>query len=88
MPVEVEILGQTLSVTSNDGEEHIRRVAAYVERTMKDVAAGGRVVSSLTVAVMAALNIASEYQKLKEEHADLKAAIDRLNARLVGRIAE
>ncbi len=88
MPVEVEILGQKLSVASADGEEHVRRVAAYVERTMRDIAADGRVVSSLTVAVMAALNIASEYQKLKQEYGELDAAITRLNARLTGRMAE
>jgi cell division protein ZapA len=81
-PVQVEIMGQTFSVTSEDGEEHVRRVAGYVDRKMKEVTAGGRVASSYAAAVLAALNIASEYQKLREESLEVEATIDRLAARL------
>ncbi len=81
-PVEVVIMGQTFSVTSEDGEEHVRRVAAYVDRTMRDIAGGGRVVSSFTAAVLAALNIASEWHKLQDDVARMEAAIAQLSARL------
>lgn len=82
--VEVVILGQVFSVTSDDGEEHIRRVASYVDRKMREAAAGGKVVSSFTAAVLAALNIASECQKLQQDAAAIDAAIDRLTERLGG----
>jgi len=85
-PVEVEVFGQTLAVTSDEETDHIRNVAIEVDRRMRETAAGTRVASSLTVAVVTALNIASEYQKLKEEHAQLQEAIDRLNARLTAHI--
>jgi cell division protein ZapA len=81
-PVEVVIMGQTFSVTSDDGEEHVREVAAHVDRTMRDIASGGKVVSSFTAAVLAALNIASEWHKLRQDAAATHAAIDRLTARL------
>ena len=81
-PVEVEIMGQTFSVTSDDGEDHIRRVAGYVDGKMREVSAGGRVASSYAAAVLAALNIASEYQKLREESDEVEKTIDRLAARL------
>jgi cell division protein ZapA len=81
-PVEVEIMGQLFSVTSDDGEEHIRRVAGYVDGKMREVSANGRVASSYAAAVLAALNIASEYQKLREEKQEIEATIDRLAARL------
>ena len=45
-PVEVVIMGQIFSVTSEDGEEHVRQVATYVDGKMREIAAGGRVVSS------------------------------------------
>ena len=80
--VEVEVFGQALAVASEDGEEHLRRVAAEVDQRMRTAAAATRSASSLAVAVVTALNIASEYQKLKSEHAKLQAAIDRLAARL------
>jgi len=81
-PVDVVIMGQVFSVTSEDGEEHIRRVASYVDGKMREMAAGGKVVSSFTAAVLAALNIASECQKLRQNLADTEAAIDRLTERL------
>ena len=80
--VRVEILGESLSVTSDESEEHVRRVAAEVDRRMREIANGGHVVSSFTVAVIAALNIASEYQKLKQEYEQVQDIIDRLHARL------
>ena len=81
-PVEVEIMGQVFSVTSDDGEDHIRRVAGFVDDKMREMSANGRVASSYAAAVLAALNIASEYQKLREEKQEIEARIDRLAARL------
>ncbi|MFN8643074.1 MAG: cell division protein ZapA [Candidatus Binatia bacterium] len=81
-PVEVVIMGQTFSVTSDDGEAHLREVAVYVDRTMREIATRGKVVSSFTAAVLAALNIASEWHKLRQNVADMDAAIERLAARL------
>jgi cell division protein ZapA len=81
-PVDVVIMGQVFSVTSEDGEEHIRRVASYVDGKMREMAAGGKVVSSFTAAVLAALNIASECQKLRQNLAETEAGIDRLTERL------
>jgi len=81
-PVEVVILGQVFSVTSEDGEEHVRRVASYVDGKMREIAAGGKVVSSFTTAVLAALNIASECQKLRQNFTEIETTIDRLTERL------
>ena len=81
-PVEVLIMGQVFSVTSDDGEEHIRRVAAYVDGKMREISSGGKVVSTFTAAVLAALNIASECHKLQQNVAEIEAAIGRLTERL------
>jgi cell division protein ZapA len=81
-PVEVVIMGQTFSVTSEDGEEHVRSVASYVDGKMREIAAGGKVVSSYTAAVLVALNIASECHKLQQDVAEIQAVIERLTARL------
>jgi cell division protein ZapA len=81
-PVDVQILGQTFSVTSEDGEEHVRRVADFVDQKMREITAAGRIASSHTAAVLTALNIASEYQKLREQSAEIEATIDRLVQRL------
>lgn len=80
-PVEVEIVGQLFSVTSDDGEEHVREVAERVDQTIREIAAA-KPMSSYTAAVLAALNIASECQKLRRSHDEIETYINRLASRL------
>jgi cell division protein ZapA (FtsZ GTPase activity inhibitor) len=49
---------------------------------MREIADGGRITSSFTAAVLTALNIASEYQKLRDEQLEIQTTIERLTARL------
>ena len=78
-------MGQIFSVTSDDGEEHVRRVAIYVDGKMREAAAGGKI-AAFTAAVMAALNIASECQKLREDYEEIEKGIDRLTTRLTAEV--
>jgi cell division protein ZapA len=57
--VTVEIYDQTYHLSGQDAE-HIRELAARVDAKMRAVAAQGRTVDSLRVAVLAALNLADE----------------------------
>jgi cell division protein ZapA (FtsZ GTPase activity inhibitor) len=78
--IEVQILGQVFTVVSDDGETHVRTVAAEVERRMSILAGQGQ--PAFTAAVMVALNIASEYQKLQDKDQSVQENIGRLTARL------
>jgi cell division protein ZapA (FtsZ GTPase activity inhibitor) len=78
--IEVEILGQVFSVTSDDGEDHVRRAAVEVERRMREL--GGRGQPAFTTAIVAAMNIASDYQKLQDKHRSVEENISRLAARV------
>ncbi len=57
--VTVEIYDQLYHL-SGQNAEHIRELAARVDAKMRAVAAQGRTVDSLRVAVLAALNLADE----------------------------
>jgi cell division protein ZapA len=57
--VTVDIYDQTYHLSGQDAE-HIRQLAARVDAKMRAVAAQGRTVDSLRVAVLAALNLADE----------------------------
>ena len=57
--VTVEIYDQVYHLSGQDAE-HIRELAARVDNKMRAVAAHGRTVDSLRVAVLAALNLADE----------------------------
>jgi cell division protein ZapA len=80
--VQVTIMGQVFTVSSDDGEEHLRRVASLVDGKMREISEGRRIASSYTAAVLTALNIASEYQKLRDEQVEIEATIERLANRL------
>ena len=61
----VEIYNQTYHL-SGENPEHIRNLAAQVDAKMRAVAAQGRTVDSLRVAVLAALNLADELSQASE----------------------
>jgi cell division protein ZapA len=66
--VTVEIYDQTYHLSGQDAD-HIRELAAQVDAKMRAVAAQGRTVDSLRVAVLAALNLADELAQAGESGA-------------------
>ena len=66
--VTVQIYDQTYHLSGQD-PEHIRQLAALVDAKMRAVAAQGRTVDSLRVAVLAALNLADELSQKSEDGA-------------------
>ena len=63
--VTVEIYDQTYHLSGQDPEQ-IRRLAELVDARMRAVAAHGKTVDSLRVAVLAALNFADELSRATE----------------------
>ena len=74
----VHIYGQQYTVRSEDDPQHVQRVAAYVDGRMREVARGSAQVTSMRVAILAALNIADEL--LRERDASNHGA-ERLRER-------
>jgi cell division protein ZapA len=63
--ITVEIYDQTYHLSGQDAD-HIRKLAAQVDAKMRAVAAQGRTVDSLRVAVLAALNLADDLSQATE----------------------
>ena len=61
--ITVEIYDQVYHLAGQD-PDHIRELAARVDAKMRAVAAQGRTVDSLRVAVLAALNLADELSQV------------------------
>ena len=57
---DIEVFGQSFRITSEKSEPHVRRVAAYVDRKMRERARANKTIMPLRVAIMAALDIAEE----------------------------
>ena len=86
--VDVEIMGHCLTVTSDDGEAHIREVAAYVDHQMRHLADGRGPTPIVQLALLTALNIASECWKLRHEQEEMDRMISRLSHHLATRIGD
>ena len=85
-PVEVEIMGYRLTVASEDSEEHIRAVAADVNRRMQQLAEGRVAAPSLNLALVTALNIASEWRKLQRQQEELCQTVNRTAQRVAAKL--
>jgi cell division protein ZapA len=65
--VHVEIFGQDYAVRAGGDTAYVESLAAFVDAQMKEVSRASGAVDSLRIAVLAALNIADERFRLKEE---------------------
>jgi len=81
-PVDVEIMGQKLVLRSEEEEGYVRKVAGYVDVKMKEVVKGNQPVTQVNVAMLAALNIADEYHRLKDRYEEVLHRLDRWSERL------
>ncbi len=80
--VNVEIMGQNLTVGSEAGDEWVRSVAKSVDAKIRDIRASSQAVSSIHLAILAALNFADELERLRREHQALVEQIEAMNKRL------
>ncbi|MEW6573525.1 MAG: cell division protein ZapA [Bacillota bacterium] len=74
--VEVEIGGEPYVLKSDAPSEYIERVAHLVNKKIKEVRTRNSRLSLLKATVVAALNIADDYLRLKDEHEDLVKLIE------------
>jgi cell division protein ZapA len=75
--IRVEIYDQSYSLRGPD-PEYLRKLAEYVDGKMRAVAEQTATVDSLRLAVLAALNIADEYQMLRRRFDRLSGALDEV----------
>ena len=87
-PVEVEVMGQRLTVTSDDSEAHVRQVASYVDGQIRRLAERRAMTTPVDLVLLTALNIASEYWKLQLEQEELYQTISRLSKRVLAQLGD
>jgi cell division protein ZapA len=76
--VRVEILGREYTVKSDEGEERVRKIAEYVNEKIKKISESTKTLSTLNVAILAALDIANEYFEELEGHGDLSRRVEKI----------
>ena len=88
--IEVKILGETFTVTSEDEEQHVRELAEFVDQRMNryDRRTESHPPSPLRIAIMAALSIADEYLKSRKQETEEAEKLERISAKLVSRLEQ
>ena len=77
--VAVDIFGATYHVRGDDDTSHLQRLAALVDQKMREVAGHSSSVDRAKVAILAALNIADELARIRDERAvEGKAAVAKV----------
>ncbi|MBR9868822.1 MAG: cell division protein ZapA [Oceanospirillales bacterium] len=78
--ISVTLLGKEYVVACPaEAEDELLKAAAYLDKKMQSIRAGGRIIGSEKVAVMAALNITYELQSnLTAERAETSSRLDHL----------
>jgi len=74
--VSVEIFNQEYIVKGNENGEYIEMLAAYVDRRMRMIEQRNHSLSIVKVAVLTALNLADELNKLQEDYDDLVKVLE------------
>jgi cell division protein ZapA len=77
--IKVEILGESYAIRSEAPTEHTRAVAEHLDRSIRQILAGGAVIETNRAAILAALQITSELFLEREANQSITAAMHSLS---------
>ena len=77
MQVQITIRGRQYTVRSDESGQDIRDVAAALDARLAEVAGRTRTLDEYTIALLTALNLASENQQLRAQLAGRLEELDR-----------
>lgn len=86
--LDVEILGQKFTISSDAEEGYMLKVASYVDGKMQELIQATKPAAKSNVAMLAALNIADEYHRLKDSHEAILQRLDMLSKKLSTTLTE
>lgn len=81
---EIRILGQKYTIRGDVSEKEMKELAAYVDEKIKEVLDKSPSITPLNAAILAALNIAGEFHKLKKEQKELAQRLTEKTQALSG----
>jgi cell division protein ZapA len=86
--LDVEILGQKFTISSEAEEGYMLKVAGYVDGKMQELMQASKPVAKSNVAMLAALNIADELHRLKDSHEAIMNRLEQLSKRISTTLTE
>jgi cell division protein ZapA len=86
--LDVEILGQKFTISSDAEEGYMLKVADYVDGKMQELMQASKPVAKTNIAMLAALNIADEFHRLKDSHEAVLNRLDQLSKKISTTLTE
>jgi cell division protein ZapA len=77
---EVYILGQKYTIKGDEPEEYIRDLASFVDKKLKEVYNSSPNITPVKASILAALDIADELFKMKNQQAELTKIEEKASA--------
>ena len=65
--VELQILGQKFKISSDNSEEHVRKLADYVNKKLEELKGSTKNAPMQSLLFLGMLNIADEFYRYREE---------------------
>lgn len=81
--VTVSVAGQKLKVRTDAKPKYVKELASFVEAKIKEAKRSGRTVTTQSLALLAAMNIADELFQLRSEQEDLKRQVREKSQRIL-----
>ncbi|RMD81238.1 MAG: cell division protein ZapA [Candidatus Dadabacteria bacterium] len=82
----VTVAGQNLTVRSDESEEYVRALAAFVDGKIREMSRGREGITTLKLALTAALALADDLFKLRESQERINEEIERLAGEIEARL--
>ncbi len=86
--ITVEIFGHQYKIRGDADPEYMAEIARYVDQKMKEVAKGAPVGSLAKIGILAALNIAEELFRVRDEKLRVIQGIDTVARRMQRKLEE
>ncbi|NMB21123.1 MAG: cell division protein ZapA [Firmicutes bacterium] len=77
--VRVQIYGEEHVLRGQASEEYMRNLASIVDSRLEEVQKNNPLLPRHRVAILVAINLANELEKLSAEHADLLTLLEEAN---------
>ena len=81
--VTVSVANQRLSLKTDAKPKYVKELADYVDHKLAEAKKAGRTVTTQSLALLAALNIADELLQLRESHETLKREVRERSRRIL-----
>ncbi|MFQ5353161.1 MAG: cell division protein ZapA [Candidatus Binatia bacterium] len=86
--VKVDVAGHSLTLRSDEDEQYLRQLAAFVDRKIREVGRGQPGSTTLNLAISAAINIADSLYKLEVTQKEIDANLEAVAGSLEAQITE